>query len=179
MEERGRVMKHYTYTDYEQWEGEENSELIGGIRYVMQPGPAVRHQRVATKLTVIFSNQLKNSRTCTVYLPLDYRITEDTILQPDMLVVSGEPGEQYLDFPPLLVTEILSPSTALKDRNIKFPLYQAQGVLYYLIIHPGTQEVEVYQWEDGKYVLKAKGRDIHYRFDLADCKAEIDFSQIW
>ena len=178
-------MKHYTHEDYEQWEGEENSELIGGVRYVMEPAPAMGHQRIATRLICEFHNQLKNSPTCTVYLPVDYRIANDTILQPDMLVVCGEPGVQYLDFPPVLVAEILSPSTALKDRNIKFPLYQSQGVLYYLIISPRNQEGEVYRWEDGKYVLKIKGRDFHYTFELAesnnptDGKADIDFSQIW
>jgi Uma2 family endonuclease len=173
------IVKHYTYEDYEQWE--ENSELIGGIRYVMEPGPTMGHQGIAASLTSEFHFQLKGSRTCKVYLPVDYRIADDTILQPDMLVVRGKAGVgvQYLDSPPLLVVEILSPSTALRDRNIKFPLYQSQGVLYYLIISPRTEEVEIYRWEDGKYVLQAKGRDIHYTFELADSKAEIDFSQIW
>jgi Uma2 family endonuclease len=179
MEEKAAIMKHYNHDDYEQWEGEENSELIGGARYVMQPGPALSHQRIATRLTSEFHFLLKNSRTCTVYQPLNYRIANDTILQPDMVVVCGEPGELYLDFPPTLVAEILSPSTALRDRNIKFAIYQTQAVMYYLIIHPGAQEVEVYRWENGKYALKTKGKDIHYTFELAECKAEIDFSQIW
>jgi Uma2 family endonuclease len=177
MESQGAIIKYYNHADYEQWE--ENSELIEGTRYVMEPAPAMGHQRIASRLVGEFYIQLKNSPTCTVYQPVDYRIADNTILQPDMLVVSGEPGVQYLDFPPLLVAEILSPSTALKDRNIKFPLYQSQGVLYYLIVSPRAEEVEVYQWEDGKYVLKKKGRDIHYTFELADEKAEIDFSQIW
>jgi Uma2 family endonuclease len=185
MENQGAIIKYYTHDDYEQWEGEENSELIGGARYVMEPAPTLGHQGIAARLTSEFHFQLKNSRTYTVYQPLNYRIANDTILQPDMLVVCGEPGGLYLDSPPVLVAEILSPSTALRDRNIKFSLYQSQGVLYYLIVHPGTQEVEVYRWEEGKYVLKAKGKDIHYTFELAesnnptDGKAEIDFSQIW
>lgn len=175
-------MPHYTYADYEHWE--DQWELIEGTR-VEHPTPVPKHQRLAARLTTIFSNQLKDSRTCTVYQPLDYRITDDTVLIPDMLIVCGEIGEKYLDFPPVLVAEILSPSTAARDRNVKFNLYQSQGVKYYLIISPNSQEVEVYQWENGKYTLRAKGRDIRFTFELAesnnltDDEAEIDFSQIW
>ncbi|WP_373286923.1 Uma2 family endonuclease [Filimonas zeae] len=40
-------------------------------------------------------------------------------MQPDMLVVCGEITRKYLDFAPALVIEILSPSTALKDRHTR------------------------------------------------------------
>lgn len=79
----------------------------------------------------------------------------------------------------MLVAEILSPSTALRDRNTKFKLYQSQGILYYLIISQDIRQVEVYQWENGKYSLKTKGGDIRYTFELPDCKVEIDLKQIW
>lgn len=179
MEERTEILPHYTYADYVHWEDQENSELIGGTRYVMQPSPTLRHQRLATRLTCMFFNQLKDAPTCTVYQPVDYWITDDTILQPDMLIVCGEVGEKYLDFPPVLVTEILSPSTASKDRNLKFPLYQSQGVRYYLIISPKSEEIEIYQLENGKYVLQAKGRDISFAFFLGGVTVEIDFKEIW
>lgn len=34
---------------------------------------------------------------CTAYQPIDYRISDDTVLQPDMLVVRGEITKKYLD----------------------------------------------------------------------------------
>ena len=170
-------MEKYVLYDYEQWE--ENSELIRGGRVLMEPAPAMGHQRIATRLTTLFSNQLKDSSRCSVYQPLNYRIADDTVLQPDMLVVKGESGGLYLDSLPVLVAEILSPSTADRDRTVKFSLYESQGVFYYLIISPAAQEVEIYQWEDGKYLLKTKGRDIRFTFDLAGDLVEIDFSQIW
>jgi Uma2 family endonuclease len=171
-----KVKPYYTYADYEHWE--DQWELIEGNR-VEHPSPVPRHALLATRLTNEFFNQLKGSPTCTVYQPLDYRITDDTVLIPDMLIVCGEIGEKYLDFPPVLVAEILSPSTASRDKKIKFNLYESQGVLYYLILSPESQKVEIYQWENGKYALKLKGRDIHFTFALAGSKAKIDFSQIW
>ena len=96
-----------------------------------------------------------------------------------MLIVCGEIGEKYLDFPPILVVEILSPSTASRDRKIKFNLYESQGVMYYLILSPESRKVEIYQWENGKYALKLRGRDLSFTFLLAGSKARIDFSLIW
>ena len=55
-------------------------------------------------------------------------------MQPDLLIVCDEIKQSYLDFPPVLVVEIISPSTALKDRNNKLNVYQHFGIKYYLII---------------------------------------------
>ena len=171
-----KIETGYTYADYVHWE--DSWELIEGNR-VEHPSPVPRHALLATRLTTEFSIQLNGRPNCTVYQPLDYRITDDTVLIPDMLIVCGEMGERYLDFPPMLIVEILSPSTASRDRKIKFNLYESQGVLYYLILSPDSQKVEIYQWENGKYVLKVRGRDISFTFLLAGTKARIDFSQIF
>jgi Uma2 family endonuclease len=174
---RVEKLPYYSYEDYEHWE--DQWELIEGNR-VEQPSPTMKHQRIATVLTTLFFIELKDSPEYTVYQPVDYRIGDYTVLQPDMLVVRGEPNDnKYLDFPPALVAEILSPSTAARDIKTKFHLYESQRVLYYLIIAPELQKAEVYQWENGRYVLKAEGRDIHFAFELVGSKAEIDFSQIW
>ncbi|MNW57711.1 hypothetical protein D3C74_355350 [compost metagenome] len=52
---------------------------------------------------------------------------------------------------PSLIIEVLSPSTALKDFNEKFNLYQKYGVNEYWIVDPGNQTVHVYTLEDGSY----------------------------
>jgi Uma2 family endonuclease len=54
------------------------------------------------------------------FLPLDYKIAEDTVVQPDVLVIGTPPlNSKVLEQTPALVAEVLSPSTALKDRNLK------------------------------------------------------------
>ena len=172
-----KILPHYTYTDYEQWEGQ--WELMEGIPYAMSPLPVPKHQKIATAIASEFTVVLKGCKQCTAYQPIDYRITDDTILQPDMLVVCGEITKKYLDFPPALVVEILSPSTALKDRHSKYSLYESQAIPYYLIISPDTEEVEVYTLKDGAYVLEQKGKQFSYSFLLGDCTAKIDFAEIW
>ena len=121
-----KILPHYTYEDYKQWEG--RWELIEGVPYAMSPQPVPNHQRIAANLTSEFISALRNCKKCAVYQPIDYKISEETILQPDMLIVCEPIYKKYLDFPPSLVVEILSPSTALKDRHTKFEIYQLQNI---------------------------------------------------
>ena len=108
-----KILPYYTYQDWINWEGQ--WELIEGMPYAMSPMPLPDHQRIGSNLIIEFGNQLKICPECNVYQPLDYRVSDDTIVQPDMLIVCGAINKNFLDFPPVLVAEILSPSTALKD----------------------------------------------------------------
>lgn len=172
-----RILPHYIYSDWESWEGQ--WELIHGIPYAMGPLPVPRHQQIAASLTAEFHFQLKKCSKCAAYQPLDYRVADDIILQPDMLVVCEKITKKFLDFPPALVAEILSPSTLLKDRHSKFSIYEAQGIKYYLILSPENEEVEIYQSENSVFALKEKGKNFTYNFDFGDCKATINFAEIW
>ena len=55
---------------------------------------------------------------------------------------------------PTLIIEVLSPSTALKDFNEKFNLYQKHGVQEYWIVDPGNRTVHVYTLQDGSYQVR-------------------------
>jgi len=153
--------------------------LIDGIPHAMSPSPVPDHQRIAGNLFTEFRFPLKACNQCTVYQPLDYRIADDTILQPDMLIVCDKITKKYLDFPPALVVEILSPATALKDRHTKYGIYESQGIRYYIIIAPDKEEAEIYELLDGKYHLKQSGRNIVQEFFFPECTACIDFKEIW
>ena len=172
-----KILPHYTYSDYLHWEGK--WEVIEGIPYAMSPAPVPAHQRISSNLSIEFGNPLKQCNKCNIYQPIDYLISEDTILQPDLLIVCGEIKKKFLDFPPALVVEILSPSTALKDRHTKYSLYQNQGIKYYIIVDPDTKEAEVYQFENGQYILQQKGENFNFSFQLEDCSAVVNFGEIW
>jgi Uma2 family endonuclease len=172
-----KILPHYTYDDYEKWEG--RWEVIGGVPHAMSPLPVPKHQIIAGNLHFEFKLQLKKCAACKAYQPIDYLVQDDTILQPDMLIVCGEIVKKYLDFPPVLVAEVLSPSTAPKDRFYKFPIYQSQGIRYYLIIDPDLEDAEVYEINEGQYKMTARGGNISYNFVLGSCNATIDFNEIW
>jgi Uma2 family endonuclease len=173
-----KILPHYTYEDYLQWEG--RWELIDGIPFAMSPAPTPRHQLIANTLGALFFLALKKCRTCKAYQAIDYKIADDTILQPDISILCQKTTKKFIDFPPALVVEILSPSTALKDRHTKSSLYAGQKIPYYIIISPDTDEVEVYEWEEGNYSLRQKGGSFSYTFTFPEgCSAAIDFSEIW
>jgi Uma2 family endonuclease len=159
------------------WEG--LWELIDGLPFVVSSFSDIRHQRISSKLAAAFVVPLKACNKCNGYLPIGYRVTDDTILQPDLLVVTGEIVKDYLDFAPSLVAEILSTATELKDRYAKYGIYESQGIQYYIIIVPDKEEVEIYELIDGEYQLKQTGKNIVHEFLFPECKATVDFKEIW
>jgi Uma2 family endonuclease len=173
-----KILPHYTTEDWRHWEGK--WELIDGHPIAMSPTPVPEHQRVAAELRTEFILSLRKSgcKKCKAYDPIDYIISEDTILVPDILIACGEIKKKYLDFPPRLVVEILSPSTALRDRNIKYQLYEQQGVKYYLLVDIDVQKIEVYELADGKYSLWENNIDQPFELEN-DCRISPDFSAIF
>lgn len=95
-----------------------------------------KHQIIANALGTEFGIALKRCKRCKAMQPVDYKIGDDIVVQPDLLVVCKPILKSYLDFAPLLVAEILSPATALKDRHTKFQIYQQQQIRYCIIISP-------------------------------------------
>lgn len=173
-----KILPHYTYADYLKWEG--NWELIDGIPYAMSPAPKPRHQAVAGNLHAEFRAALKKGKCgCTAYQPLDYKISEDTVLNPDFLVVCKPITEAFLDFPPELVAEILSPATALKDRHTKFEIYRQQRIPYYLIIDVEREAVEIYQLVGEAYELQPIDQEQPFFFHFSGCHTSITFNDIW
>jgi len=172
-----KILPHYTYEDYVQWEGK--WEVIDGIPHAMSPAPTPKHQIISGNLHSEFRHQLKNCDKCKVYQPVDYLVGDDTIIQPDILIVCKPVLKKFLDFPPVLVVEILSPSTAAKDRISKFSIYQSQGIKYYIIVDPDLQEAEVYVLNSSEYQMEVKGKDIRCSFELDSCNADIEFKEIW
>ena len=166
----------YTYEDYCQWEG--RWELIEGMPYAMSPLPVPDHQRTSLKLCILFEEALTDCKQCRVYPPLDWKMAEDTVVQPDVLIVCDKIEKKYLDFPPALVAEILSPSTAAKDRNIKMELYQNQGVKYYCILDIQFKKIEIYELLDSLY-RPASVNPGAFEFSLGRCIANVNFENLW
>jgi len=148
-----RYLPHYTVTDYEQWEGD--WELWQGIPVAMTPSPFGRHQRCSLRLarsllTAIEAEDCKAE----VLQEIDWIISDDTVVRPDVVVLCGDAPERHVTESPALVAEILSPSTADKDRNDKLRLYEDNGVDYYLIVDPNQKALTSYlRNEQGKFCL--------------------------
>ena len=136
--------EHYTYEDYQNWEGE--WEIIDGFPYAMSPKPMIKHQQISGNIFSEFNKKISNK--CLVANFIDYKIANDTIVSPDVLVACGDDlGDKYLKKTPQIVVEILSPSTQRKDRNEKYNLYENEGIKYYIIVDSQTKIAEIYKLE--------------------------------
>ncbi len=149
----------------------------------MSPAPSPRHQFISTNIKYELKDGIRKTgcRKCKVYDFIDVFASDDTIVQPDALIVCGDINKPYLDFPAALVVEILSPSTALKDRNNKLYIYQSLKIPYYLIIDPDQQVIEIYVLQpDGHYQSFRPGPEGRFSFLLDDdCQIEVALAQIW
>ena len=144
----------YTHQDYKLWEGD--WELINGYPYAMSPSPLLKHQRIGRKFLQAISNELdnkKNNCLCEAFYETDWKISEDTIVRPDIVIVCGSINvNDIITTTPILIVEIFSPSTRLKDRNLKFNLYQQCGVKYYLMADPDAKTIECFVLTNNAYI---------------------------
>ncbi len=154
--------------------------MVEGTAIAMSPAPVPQHQRVASSVNAILYNAIKKAKCkkCAVYHPLNYKISDDTVFEPDILVVCGEIKKKYIDFPPVLVVEVLSPSTVLRDRNTKYETYRQQGVRYYLIVDTDKKIIEIYTLVNGEYQLQPFSNTFPFLLDDG-CEITADFAEVW
>jgi len=169
---------NYTYDDYKEWEGD--WELIYGIPYAMAPAPTIEHQSISNKIARFLDEALDNCSKCQALLPVDWKIDDTTVVQPDNLVICHKPlNSAYIKKAPKIIFEILSKSTSNKDLNLKYELYEREGVDYYVMVDGADEIAKVYHLRDGKYIKVIDAHNEIVEFDLKECHFEFDFSKIW
>ncbi|MEM9111797.1 MAG: Uma2 family endonuclease [Planctomycetota bacterium] len=146
-----RLTPQYTIEDYEQWQGD--WELWDGTPVSMSPSPSKRHQRTAKRLLYMLEHALgeQTDCQCEVFYEIDWRVKDDTVLRPDLLIECEPADTKWVESTPTLVVEILSPGTAKNDQFYKRGRYAQYGVGYYLIVDPIAESIESLHLIDGQY----------------------------
>ena len=132
---------------------EDLGELVEFIEceIIYSGSPTPKHQEILFRLGARFEGYL-DGKSCRAYAsPLDVKIDFDlnpasrNTLQPDLIVICDDKkiDEKCLLGTPDLVIEILSPSTARRDKAYKFNKYRSVGVKEYWIIDPVIEEIMV------------------------------------
>jgi len=174
-------LPHYTYNDYKQWDS--NAwELIYGIAYAMSPAPMINHQKISNKIGRFLDEIFEECQKCQALLPIDWKISEDTIVQPDNSVICHTPEhEAYITKAPKIIFEVLSKSTMKKDTGLKFDLYEREGVEYYVIVDPDERLAKVYKRHEGRFIKMLDASDETFMFELKECTPSkaFEFSKIW
>ncbi len=141
-----------TYTLDEFWdlpEAPDHSklELIAGVLY-MTPPPGHTHDNAVSKLIRLLSEYLNKSGDAgTLYVPRAAIWTSaNTYLEPDLFYVSAE-TEARLNAERRttadLVIEVISPGSAIYDRNTKADTYAALGIKELWLVDEVARTIEV------------------------------------
>lgn len=134
------------YSDYASIpEDGKRYEIIVGELFVT-PAPRPVHQRVVGRLYSLLRTHFADKAEV-FFAPIDLILASHDVLQPDLVVVDDRRTitERGIEGPPLLVVEVLSESTAEKDRGIKARRYAELGVRNYWIVDPETRRVECHR----------------------------------
>ena len=126
-------------------------ELIDGT-LVVTPAPIVRHQLVVHRLDHLLTAAAP-PRVQVLPGPVDIKVSEATALQPDLVVFRDlDVSAKVVAAPPLLVVEVLSPSTRRFDLLTKRSVYEDFRVVSYWIVDPDTPSLTVLELRGGTYV---------------------------
>ena len=155
-----------TYNDYLKLPDDTafKNEIINGY-LVREPAPTVRHQRVSRRFQRILEDFFAEHYVDFEVFdaPLDVTLSSDNVLQPDLLVVShqkqGIIEETRINGAPELIVEILSPSSASRDRVKKLAIYLEYNVAHYWIVDPLANTLEAFRSREGRYVLVSSAAD--------------------
>ncbi|WKV09583.1 Uma2 family endonuclease [Thermoanaerobacterium sp. CMT5567-10] len=145
----------YTYEDYLNWPDDKRIELIDGQIYSMAP-PSRIHQEISGAIYLQFANYLKDKKCNVYYAPFGVRFSEKnekdikTVVEPDIAVVCDKSklDNEGCKGAPDLIVEIVSPSSASKDKIEKFNLYEKYGVKEYWIVEPEEKIISVFTLQD-------------------------------
>lgn len=123
-------------------------ELVDG-ELLVSPAPRFRHQHAAQNLFLVIHEYVSRHRLGTAFgLPGDLTLDAGQVVQPDVFVLAEDPDPRTTEWDdvgvPILVVEVLSPSTARYDRLVKRGAYQRAGVGTYWIVDLDAELVEVW-----------------------------------
>ena len=144
---------------FDEWqalpETKQHCEVLDGV-LVMSPGPLGEHPWVADEiLTALRPFVRDRGLGIALSAPYDVVIQREPlrVRQPDVLVVNAEltgigrpsdlVGRRFLESPPLLVVEILSPSNTRRQVEEKLEEYRSIGVPECWLVNFPARTVEV------------------------------------
>ncbi len=164
------------YLEIERAAQDVRSEFYNGRMYAMS-GASYRHVMIISSLSHHLRKALAN-RDCSVGTnDLRVRVSSQGLYTyPDVVVVCGQPkfadGSTDTLVDPIVIIEVLSPSTEADDRGFKFAQYRTMESLQeYSLVSESEPRVEVFRRQPGgDWLLSdAVGMEATCRFDSVNC----------
>ena len=141
-----------TYDDYLNTPDDEQWELLRG-ELIPAPKRTTLHQRTLGNLAFsLYPFVEKEGLGEVIISSFDVVLSRTNVLQPDLIFVSREQQSIITDAniqgAPALVVEVISPSTANMDRELKRTIYAEHGVGEYWLVDPDARTISVMSLQD-------------------------------
>lgn len=122
-----------------------------------------RHGAIVIKLARILGDYIEKRNLGNISTEVGFRLSRnpDTVRAPDLAFVAsgripaGTLSEKFVEFPPDLAAEVLSPEDTAREILRKVEEYLAAGVALVWVVDPGTQTVTVYRSLQDVKILSA------------------------
>lgn len=174
----------YTVEDYLALPPEPRVELIDGRFYPME-APSGIHQKVLFHLwKALDTCAEEHGLSCEVQgAPFDVQLFNDpyTVVQPDVMVFCSHPEEALktrAHSAPDFIAEILSPSTAFRDRTQKLCRYRDAGVKEVWLVSPAQGKILVYRFFEGSEEPREYTFYDSVPLGISDQRCSVDFSRL-
>jgi Uma2 family endonuclease len=173
---------------YLEWEAEqeERHEYENG-KLIAMGGSSREHNRLVRNLTTILWNHLGPMGRYELY-PSELRVKsgiDDKYYYPDLVLTEGE--EHYLEnapdtlLNPLLLIEVLSESTAVRDRGSKFEAYRSIGSLreYVLVAQDQSQIEGFFRNDAGEWIIREPVAGLDGIFSFVTLDLELKLKEVY
>jgi Uma2 family endonuclease len=164
---------------------DERYEYFDG-EVVAMSGASLKHNQVISNLTGELRNQLEG-RDCQI-LPADMRLKVPAVFPyryPDLVVVCGEPIIEELQglellVNPLVIIEVLSPTTEAYDHGRKFSAYQSiESFREYLLVAQDRPHVVQYVRQPNDKWLRSEVGGLAGELKLETINCTLSLSDIY
>jgi Uma2 family endonuclease len=159
------------------------NEFVAGEVFAVS-GASARHARLASKVLSKLDLQLEVGGCTAVNSDLRIRTPQGDQFYPDVSVICGpietHAGNKDICINPVVIVEVLSPSTANYDRGIRFVLYrEIPSLSDYLIFHWDAVHVEHYSRQPGDSWLLQHYHGKDARIQLPSIQCELSSGSIY
>jgi len=174
------VAERWTYDEFARLPDDGNRyEVIAGELYVT-PAPRSAHQEVLMRLIEIAGPFVRRHGLGRMLPGFDVLFGEGDYLEPDLVFLRRGRTDlvrsRGVEGAPDLVIEILSDSTAGRDRGIKRARYEHFGVAEYWIIDTDARQIEIHR--PGERLPRIEGGILRWQPILDGPVLEIDVQEL-
>ena len=151
-------------------------------------GASFEHNIIAGDLFAFIWNHLRSQKSNKFIFQNDmrtYNPINQSFMYPDIVVSDGKPifrEDEKLDnlMNPVIIVEVLSPTTAVYDKSDKFIACKTIPSLQeYVLISTDTPEIEIYRRESEDHWILIKEREVNNKVHFNSIDFEFELGEIY